>query len=182
MRIIRGKLKSRRIFVPKGFNSRPTTDFAKEGLFNLIDNRMDLEDKKILDVCSGTGNISLEFISGGVGSVLAVDQNFACVRYLQKVAKDLEIDGELTVVKSEALTFLKRTELTFDLIFSDPPYALGIHAEMLQIIAERKLLNADGWIIIEHGKETNLSDLPNFEMERKYGNVRFSFFHQELED
>jgi 16S rRNA (guanine966-N2)-methyltransferase len=178
VRIIRGKLKSRRIFVPKGFTSRPTTDFAKEGLFNIIDNRIDLDDMAILDLCSGTGNISLEFISGGVGSVLAVDQNFASVRYLQKVAKELELDNELTVLKSEVIQFLKRTEMKFDLIFSDPPYAENIHKEMVDLIYEREVINEKGWVIIEHGKKTDLSEIENFQFMRSYGNVLFSFFRK----
>ncbi len=175
MRIIRGKLKSRRLSVPKGFTSRPTTNFSKEALFNIIDNRFDLEDKKILDLCSGTGSISLEFISGGVGSVLAIDQNFKCVQFLQGLAKQLDIVEELTVLKGDVVQFLERTEMKFDLIFADPPYDVAIHHQIVDLIFERKLLNEDGIVIIEHGKQTDLSKHPRFDFERKYGAVHFSF-------
>lgn len=175
MRIIRGKLKSRRLTVPKGFSSRPTTNFSKEGLFNIIDNRMDLEDKSILDLCSGTGNISLEFVSGGVKSVIAVDQNFKCVRFLQNLAKELDIENELTVLKGDVLQFLKHTDLTFDVIFADPPYEMDIHQKIVDLVFEKKLLNEDGWLIVEHSRNTILLNNPNYQFERKYGSVQFSF-------
>ncbi len=175
MRIIRGKLKSRHVKVPKGFNSRPTTNFSKEALFNIIDNRFDLDGKKILDLCCGTGNISLEFVSGGVGNVLAIDQNFRVVKYLQGLAKELDVSDELTVLKSDAVQFLERTEMKFDMIFADPPYDVNIHEEIANLIFERNLLNEDGIVTIEHGKKTSLSEHPNFDFERKYGAVHFSF-------
>ncbi len=179
MRIIRGKLKSRRLSVPKGFSSRPTTNFSKEALFNIIDNRFDLEDKKILDLCSGTGNISLEFISGGVGSVLSIDQNFKCVKFLQGLAKQLDLEEELTVLKGDVVQFLERTEMKFDLIFADPPYDVPIHQQIVDLIFQRDLLNEEGIVIIEHGKITDLSKHPNFDFERKYGAVHFSFLNKD---
>jgi 16S rRNA (guanine966-N2)-methyltransferase len=175
VRIIRGKLKSRRLTVPKGFTSRPTTNFSKEGLFNVIDNRMDLDDKVILDLCSGTGNISLEFVSGGVRSVIAIDQNFRCVKFLQNLAKELDVENELTVMKADVLSFLKHTELTFDVIFADPPYESDIHQKIVDLVFERNLLNEDGWLIVEHSRKTKLLDNPNYLFERKYGSVQFSF-------
>lgn len=175
MRIIRGKLKSRRLTVPKGFTSRPTTNFSKEGLFNIIDNRMDLNDKVILDLCSGTGNISLEFVSGGVKNVIAIDQNFKCVKFLQNLAKELDIENELTVMKADVLSFLKQTELTFDVIFADPPYESDIHQKIVDLVFSRKLLNEDGWLIVEHSRNTKLLDHSNYQFERKYGSVQFSF-------
>jgi 16S rRNA (guanine966-N2)-methyltransferase len=175
VRIIRGKLKSRRLAVPKGFNSRPTTNFSKEALFNIIDNRFDLEDKRILDLCAGTGNISLEFVSGGVAHVLAVEQNFKCVRFLQGLATQLEIEKELTVLKSDAVQFLERTDLKFDFIFADPPYDVPIHEQIANLIFERNLLNEDGIVVIEHGKQTDFSKHPHFNFERKYGAVHFAF-------
>jgi len=180
VRIIRGKLKSRRLTVPKGFTSRPTTNFSKEGLFNIIDNRMDLDDKVILDLCSGTGNISLEFVSGGVKSVVAVDQNFKCVKFLQNLAKELDIENELTVLKSEVLQFLKHTEMKFDVIFADPPYDLDIHQKIVDAVFERNLLNEDGWLIVEHSRNTVLLNNPGYQFERKYGSVQFSFLQESL--
>ena len=178
MRIIRGTLKSRRLTVPKGFTSRPTTNFAKEGLFNVLDNRIDLEDKAILDLCSGTGNISLEFVSGGVKSVIAVDANFKCVKFLQNLAKELDIEKELTVLKGDVIQFLKHTELKFDLIFADPPYEVHIHQEIVDVIMDRKLLNDNGWLIIEHSRKTILLNNPSYLFEKKYGSVQFSFLQQ----
>ncbi len=178
MRIIRGKLKSRTLFVPKGFNSRPTTNFSKEALFNIIDNRFDLEDKEILDLCAGTGNISLEFVSGYVKHVLAVDQNFKCVKFLQGLGKQLDIQDELTVLKSDVIKFLETTEKKFDVIFADPPYAEPIHEKIVELIFERDVLKEDGIVIIEHGKQTKLNSLPHFDFARKYGAVHFSFFQK----
>lgn len=175
MRIIRGKLKSRRLTVPKGFTSRPTTNFSKEGLFNIIDNRMDLEDKVILDLCSGTGNISLEFVSGGVKSVIAVDMNFKCVKFLQNLAKELDIENELTVLKADVLSFLKQTDLKFDVIFADPPYESDIHQKIVDLVFEKKLLKEDGWLIVEHSRNTKLLENEGYQFERKYGSVQFSF-------
>jgi 16S rRNA (guanine966-N2)-methyltransferase len=175
VRIIRGKLKSRRLIVPKGFTSRPTTNFSKEGLFNIIDNKMDLDDKVILDLCSGTGNISLEFVSGGVKSVIAIDQNFKCVKYLQNLAKELDIENELTVLKADVLSFLKNTEMKFDVIFADPPYESDIHQKIVDLVLNRKILKEDGWLIVEHSRNTKLLQNPGYQFERKYGSVQFSF-------
>lgn len=175
MRIIRGKLKSIRVAAPKGFDSRPTTNFAKEGLFNVIDNHFDIDGKEILDLCCGTGSITLEFISAEAKEVVAVDKNFACTQYLKHTARDLKISDQLTIVKSEVLSYLKKCERKFDMIFADPPYDLNIHADILAAVVEKKMLNPDGWLIIEHGKKTTFGLIePDFQ--RKYGAVIFSFF------
>lgn len=178
MRIVRGKLKSRRIQVPKGFASRPTTDFAKEGLFNILDNIFDIDGITVLDLCSGTGNITLEFLSGGVQHVTAVDMNFACVRYLNKIAKELDVANDLTVLKGDVVQFLKKTPQKFDLIFADPPYAADFHREIITTVYEKDLLNEGGLLIIEHGKQTKTDDLPHFDFMKKYGSVHFSFFQK----
>ena len=176
MRIIRGFLKGKRFATPPNFPSRPTTDYAKEGLFNILDNRVDLDDMEILDLCAGTGNISFEFISREAGKVTAVDSNSNCLRYILKNAIEFKINEELETIKSDILAFLKRTDRTFDLIFADPPYEYQFHAEIAQIVFDRKLLNENGLLIIEHGRHTKLTELPNFELVRTYGNVYFSFF------
>lgn len=178
MRIIRGKLKSRRLAVPKGFDSRATTNFSKEALFNILDNRFDFDGMEILDLCAGTGNISLEFVSGGAGHVLAVDQNFKCVKFLQGVAVQLDIEKEFTVLKSEVIKFLEITEKKFDIIFADPPFAEDFHEKIVNLIFERDLLNEDGVVIIEHGKQTSLAEHPNFDFVRKYGAVQYSFLNK----
>lgn len=181
MRIIRGKYKTRRYKIPKNFPSRPTTDFAKEGLFNILENQMDLYDLHILDLCSGTGNISIEFLSREAGDVTAVDQNFNCVRHLHKIAKELQCEDVLTIVKADILKFLNKTGQHFDLIFADPPYAYTEHEEIARIVFERGILNENGILIIEHGKHTSLEHITQFRFTRIYGNVCFSFFQSEEE-
>lgn len=179
MRIIRGIYKARRFSAPKQFPSRPTTDYAKEGLFNVIDHRMDLLDLNILDLCGGTGNISLEFLSREAGNVTTVDKHPVCIRYMYKLKNELGIGDEWQISKNDVLQFADRTPSTYDLIFADPPYDKTFHSQLVSIILDRKLVNPGGWIIIEHGRQTDLSDLPHFLDVRQFGNVYFSFFKPE---
>lgn len=179
MRIIRGIYKSRRFSVPKSFPSRPTTDFAKEGLFNILEHKFTLDGLEILDLCAGTGNISMEFLSREAGSVIAVDQNFNCVKHIKTMAHEYGCEKDLNVIKSEILKYLKNTERKFDIIFADPPYAFMDHKVIVETIFERELLNKNGVLIIEHGKETSLETITHFGFMRKYGNVEFSFFEQD---
>ena len=182
MRIIRGKYKTRKYGIPKKFPSRPTTDFAKEGLFNVLANKIYLEDLKILDLCAGTGSISIEFLSRDAGSVVAVDQNYNCVGHIQAMAERFDCKDDLLVYKQEQLRFLEKTTQKFDLIFSDPPYDYSHHARIAEIVFERELLEDDGLLIIEHGKQTDLSEITHFDFCRIYGNVHFSFFQIAEED
>lgn len=179
MRIISGFLKARRFSIPKSFPSRPTTDFAKEGLFNVLEHQMSLYDLEILDLCAGTGNISFEFLSREAGTVTAVDSNSNCLRYILKNAIEFKINENLETYKSDILVYLKRTDRKFDLIFADPPYEYQFHTEIAQIVFERNLLKENGLLIIEHGRHTKLTELPHFELVRTYGNVYFSFFRLE---
>ncbi|MDG2441001.1 MAG: 16S rRNA (guanine(966)-N(2))-methyltransferase RsmD [Crocinitomicaceae bacterium] len=176
MRIIRGKFKTRKLGLPKGFPSRPTTDFAKEGLFNVLEHQLYLEDLNILDLCAGTGSITLEFLSREAGKVVAVDRNYNCVRHIVKMGKQYDCMDDLNVVKSDLLKYLRKTTDTFDLIIADPPYVYEHHAEIAAIVFERNLLKEDGILIIEHGKETKLESITHFDILRTYGNVNFSFF------
>lgn len=162
--------------VPKRFPSRPTTDFAKEGLFNVIENQMVLEDRKILDLCSGTGNISIEFLSRDAGTVTSVDKNYHCYKHLSSLVHELGCESEISVIKSDILKFLGQTKVQYDIIFADPPYAYDKHHEIADITFERDLLASEGLLIIEHGRETNMESHPHFIFSRKYGNVHFSFF------
>ncbi len=177
MRIVRGKLKSRRFSVPKNFPSRPTTDFAKEGLFNILEHKFSLQDLEILDLCAGTGNISLEFASREAGKITSVDSNFNCVRFIRQLVKEHELENEIEVYKSDVRDFLRKTEKQFDLVFADPPYDANFHAEILQLIYDNKRLKEDGLCIIEHGRQTDLSQHPHFLEKRSFGNVHFSFFN-----
>jgi len=175
LRIIRGILKSRRFSAPKGFPSRPTTDFAKEGLFNVLENKFSLVDLKILDLCAGTGNISLEFASREAGHITSVDQNFNCVKFIKNLVKEVGLEEVMEVHRADVRDFLRKTGNTYDLIFSDPPYDATIHASLVEAIFERKLLNEDGLVIIEHGRRTDLTQFPQYDETRSYGNVYFSF-------
>lgn len=176
MRIIRGLFKARRFSPPKSFPSRPTTDYAKEGIFNIIENRVSLIDLDILDLCAGTGNISLEFLSREAGYVTSVDKHPLCVRYMYKLKDELQIGDEWQISKNDVRIFLEKTPATYDLIFADPPYDLTFHGQLVDTIRERELLNPGGWCIIEHGKQTNISNLEGFIETRNFGNVYFSFF------
>lgn len=178
MRIISGFLKARRFSIPKSFPSRPTTDFAKEGLFNVLEHQMTLADLDILDLCAGTGNISFEFISREAGEVTAVDMNSNCLRYIRKNAEEFKISDQLETIKSDILLYLKRTDRKFDLIFADPPYEYNLHSEIAKIVFEKNLLTEDGLLIIEHGRHTKMENVPHFELVRQYGNVYFSFFRK----
>lgn len=181
MRIVRGKLKSRRFSVPKNFPSRPTTDFAKEGLFNVIENRFSLIDFCILDLCAGTGNITFEFLSREAGKVTAVDKDFFCCKFIRSNAKTFEVEEDLEVLKMDIIQYLLKTDKKFDLIFSDPPYHLTFHDEIVKLVFERNLLKPNGLLIIEHGKQTDISQFDTYEKTRNFGNVYFSFFSKQTE-
>lgn len=178
MRIVGGKFKSRRFSIPKNFPSRPTTDFAKEGLFNILEHQYPLENLQILDLCAGTGNISMEFLSREAGNILAIDQNFNSVRHIKSLVKEFGCEDELVVIKSEITKFLNATDKKFDLIFADPPFAFVSHAAIAEVIFERNILNENGVLIIEHGKELSMENTTHFSFVRMYGNVHFSFFEQ----
>ncbi len=176
MRIIRGIYKTRRFAPPISFPSRPTTDYAKEGLFNILENKVDLVDLNILDLCAGTGNISMEFLSREAGTVTSVDRHPLCIRYMYKSKNELKIEEKWQIATNEVLQFVQKTKSTYDIIFADPPYDKTFHAELVLKIQENKLLNAGGWMIIEHGKQTDLSKIAGFVEQRNLGNVYFSFF------
>lgn len=175
MRIVSGNLKGIRFKAPKGFPSRPTTDFAKEALFNILANNYFFDEIAVLDLFSGTGSISYEFASRGVKQVTAIDKNYKCVSFIQKKIKELKLE-HLRVLKSDAIQFLNKNEETFDLIFADPPFSLAIHEEIVNLIFEKDLLIEEGVLIIEHGRETNLKSIPQYIETKNYGGVQFSFF------
>jgi 16S rRNA (guanine966-N2)-methyltransferase len=176
VRIIRGILKSRRFSVPKGFPSRPTTDFAKEGIFNILENRFSLYNLSILDLCAGTGNISLEFASREAGTITAVDKHYSCVRFIQQQIELHQLEKTMAVYKADVRDFLRKTLQQYDIIFADPPYDVQFHHELVELIFERNLLKPYGLCVIEHGRQTDLSQLPHFIEKRNFGNVYFSFF------
>jgi 16S rRNA (guanine966-N2)-methyltransferase len=175
LRIISGKYKGRLIRPPGNLPVRPTTDFAKTGLFNIIDNKFDLESYDCLDLFSGTGSISLELASRGCKHITSIDMDQKCVVFLRKTSEELGIKN-LIAHRSDALLFLKKTPMNFNLIFADPPFDLKVHEEMHQLIFEKKLLKPDGVFIMEHSSREVFDQLTGFSYSRKYGNVTFSFF------
>lgn len=176
MRIISGTHKGRRLTAPKNLPVRPTTDFAKEALFNILRSRLFFDEISVLDLFAGTGNISFEFASRGVPHITSVDSHQGCVQYITKIAGELSFP--ITAKNADAIKYLEDTAERFDIIFIDPPYDFDISKfeDILQLIMERKILKEEGTFIIEHAKEKDLSGLSHFSEARKYGGSVFSFF------
>jgi len=176
VRIISGKYKGKLLMAPKKLSVRPTTDFAKEALFNILNNKIEFDEVSFLDLFSGTGNISYEFASRGADNITCVDSHYGCVKYINKIAE--ELDFTIKTVKSDVLKHLSSTPFTFDVIFADPPYSLTQQdfETIVTKVFERNLLNEDGMLIIEHSKHTDLSNVESFTEARRYGGSVFSFF------
>lgn len=175
MRIIGGTLGGRRLHPPSNLPVRPTTDLAKESLFNILNNIVDFEALKVLDLFSGTGSISYEFASRNAVEVVSVDVSQRCTAFIKKTIEELHISNQL-VYKTDVFNFLKSCRSTFDLIFADPPYDSPKFQQIPEMIFGQKLLNDSGMLIVEHPREINYASHPNFERLRNYGKVNFSFF------
>lgn len=180
MRIVSGKFKGRHFDPPSNITARPTTDFAKESLFNLIGNEMDIEGITALDLFAGTGSISYELVSRGALHVTSVEMAQTQLAYIHKVCDKLEIKN-MRVVKQEVFRFLDNTNAAYDLIFADPPYQLPNIEELPEHILGHNHLKEDGLLIIEHGQKTSFESHPCFYDHRNYGNVHFSFFKTKKE-
>ncbi len=176
MRIISGKHKSKRINAPHNLPVRPTTDMAKEALFNILNNTYYFDQISVLDLFAGIGSISFEFASRGTENIISVDKDYGCIKFLEKTSKELETN--IQIIKSNAYTFLEKTGQKFDVIFADPPYDFPPERfqKIVDIVFERNLLNEDGMLIIEHSKFTDLSGNKTLVNSRKYGGNTFSFF------
>lgn len=176
MRIISGKHKSKRITAPKKLPVRPTTDMAKEALFNILNNKYYFEDISLLDLFAGTGNISYEFASRGTKNIVSVDADYGCVKFIDKIS--MELDFGISTIKSDVFSFLEKSTLKADVIFADPPYDLSTEdfAKITELVFKNKMLLVDGMLIIEHSKHSDLSDLQHFSNQRRYGGSVFSFF------
>jgi 16S rRNA (guanine966-N2)-methyltransferase len=180
MRIIGGVLKGLRLNPPKNLPVRPTTDLAKEALFNILLNKIEFEGIKVLDLFSGTGNISLEFASRGAEQVISVDRSIYCVNYLKDTARQHKLE-QIKIYKADVFKYLEMETEQYDLIFADPPYDLNQIPELPKIIFNKNLLLPSGLLIIEHQSMQNLSNHPAFVEQRKYGYVSFSFFEVKAE-
>ncbi len=176
MRIISGIHKGRRIQAPKNLPIRPTTDMAKEALFNILRNLVHLSGFQVLELFAGSGNMSYEFASRGVKSVLAVDSHLPCIAFINKTAQQLQLP--IDTVKADVFQFLKNHKGSYDIIFADPPYALEEDGflQMVDAIYNADLLGDEGLLIIEHSKHTDLRSHPSFDNSRRYGGTVFSFF------
>lgn len=179
MRIIGGKFKSRRFNPPaKNWRTRPTTDYAKEGLFNILMNQIDFESTKVLDLFCGTGNIAYECVSRGSTDVTCVDKFYGCIKFIKETAEALKLDNELLAVKSDVFKFIKNCDETYGFIFADPPYAIPEVATLPDLIFEQGLLTDEGSFVLEHGAQHNFEAHPNFDFSRRYGDSLFSFFNK----
>jgi 16S rRNA (guanine966-N2)-methyltransferase len=175
VRIISGSHKGRRINPPSGLPVRPTTDFAKESIFNIIRNHFALENTQVLDLFSGTGSISYEFASRGCQEVIAVENEIRCVEFIKKVITEYRFSS-IRVVKSNVFSFLNFCKQPFDIIFADPPYnSKGIET-IPSLVFGHHLVKPDGWLILEHSADKSFIKLPEFLELRKYGKVHFSIF------
>ncbi len=176
MRIISGKNKGQRLMAPKKLPVRPTTDMAKEALFNIINNQYYFEDLKVLDLFSGTGNISYEFASRGTTNIIAVDAHQGCVQYIAETSE--KYDFPIQAIKRDVYDYLENQAEKAHLIFADPPYDLPVEdfAQIAHLVFEKELLLENGVLILEHPKHTDLSQTPNFTNQRRYGSSIFSFF------
>ncbi|KGO94748.1 16S rRNA (guanine(966)-N(2))-methyltransferase RsmD [Flavobacterium subsaxonicum] len=179
MRIISGKYKGRRISPPRNLPVRPTTDMSKESLFNILNNRINFAGLKVLDLFSGTGNLSYEFGSRGADSITAVDADMGCIKFIKQTAG--EFDFNISAIKSDVFKFLKGHKSNYDIIVADPPYNMEQKnfEELVTLIFEAELLREDGIMIIEHSKYTKMEHMMNFSFNKKYGGSIFTFFEFE---
>ncbi len=175
MRIIGGKYKGRRIVPPSNFKARPTTDFAREGLFNILNNRVDFETISVLDLFSGTGCISYEFASRGACSVHLVEKDLKHISGIRQIIKDMGLDN-IKPIHIDVKAYLKTCSVKYDIVFADPPYDLSWLKELPDLVTNAGVINKDGFFILEHPKGLSFSEHVLFFEHRNYGGVNFSFF------
>ena len=193
MRIITGLYKGRHFDIPRSFKARPTTDFAKENIFNVLNGYMDLEDAVALDLFAGTGSISLELLSRGCRQVVSVELDRDHANFIRQCVGKLGSQGDKEsssqgdkesrsqgsghiLIRGDVFRFIKSCKQQYDLIFADPPYALPTLPQIPDLILERGLLKPDGLLVFEHGKQNDFSQHPCFKEHRSYGSVNFSLF------
>lgn len=176
MRIIGGTLRGKTVNPPAGYKARPTTDFAKEGLFNTLDNEYFFDGLSVLDLFGGTGSIAFEFASRGAGCVISVEMNAANAAFIKRAASSLGVSAAVQVVHHNVFDFIPLCTKRFDIVFADPPYAIEGLDTIPDRVLSRNLVYPEGYLILEHPDTYDFSAHPAFVKEKKYGNVHFSFF------
>ena len=178
MRVITGKYKGRRFDVPHGFKARPTTDFAKENLFNVLRAYIDFEECHALDLFAGTGSISLELLSRGCAKVVSVEKDRTHFMYLRKLFLSLHDEAAFPVM-ADVLRFVPRCTEQFDFVFADPPYTLSEIPQLPDLVLNSHILDKEGIFVLEHGAKNDFREHPLFLEHRAYGSVNFSFFRRD---
>ena len=179
MRIIGGTFKGRIVKLEKGLPVRPTTDKTKEALFNMLNSRVDLEGLRVLDLCCGSGNISLEFASRGAASVTSVDKHPKVLAAMRQHFKDFDYEAQGRVVQSDLFKFVETDPHQYDLVFIDPPYALPDQDRLITTLFARNMVPEDGWVVLEHLSLKRFDHVAGFSFTRKYGTSSVSFFQPE---
>lgn len=175
MRIITGIYKGRHFDIPRSFKARPTTDFAKENIFNVLTQYVDFDGAEALDLFSGTGSISLELVSRGCQTVVSVEMDRDHHRFIQECLKKLNTKVCIPI-RGDVFRFVKSCRQQYDFIFADPPYALKELPQIPDLVLQKGILKEDGIFVFEHGKDHDFSDHPNFIEHRQYGSVNFTLF------
>lgn len=175
MRIIGGRLKGKQVLPPRGYKARPTTDFAREGLFNVLDNEYEFQDLKVLDLFGGTGAVAFEFASRGAAKVYSVEMARENASFILREASRLGLSN-VTMVRANVFDFLPLCTEKFDIVFADPPYALSGLETLPDKVFEADILHPECYFILEHGDEHSFKSHPRFVKEKVYGRVHFSFF------
>lgn len=176
MRIITGQFKGRRFDIPRTFKARPTTDFAKENIFNVLTGYIDLEGTRALDLFAGTGSISLELLSRGCSQVVSIEADRDHARFISQCVAKLGVSNH-ALIRGDVFRFLKNpSQPAFSFIFADPPYALPNLATIPDLVLQSGLLAPDGVFVFEHGKQNDFSDHPRYREHRAYGSVNFTLF------
>jgi 16S rRNA (guanine966-N2)-methyltransferase len=176
LRIIGGRYKGRRINPPSNFRARPTTDFAREGLFNILNNRVDFESINVLDLFSGTGSISYEFASRGASTVHLVEKDLRHISGIRKILKELDLQN-VRPIHIDVKAYLKTCSAKYDIVFADPPYELSWLTELPDLVTQARVIKDDGFFILEHPRGISFASHKLFFEHRNYGGVNFSFFN-----
>jgi 16S rRNA (guanine(966)-N(2))-methyltransferase RsmD len=176
LRIIGGRYKGRRINPPSNFKARPTTDFAREGLFNILNNRVDFESVTVLDLFSGTGSISYEFASRGASAVHLIEKDFNHISGIKRILKELDLHN-VRPIHIDVKAYLKTCSVKYDIVFADPPYELSWLNELPDLVTQAGVIKEDGFFILEHPRDISFAGHKLFFEHRNYGGVNFSFFN-----